>query len=217
MSINTSTAITVGYLWVVGSALVAMAVPAGLTALVVRNTDVMLPGSGVAAIVFFLAQAVAAITCMIVAYAVMLPLWRLWAYRRVPNVSLLKKRAEEVRLVYSARSFLGRIEWTSHRTREEIQRLEWAGGTGGAERITGLGSFLRSIQYGAVVGLCAALPASLLLNVSDENTVVTWIFGISALVEALTAGLIYLKARRSKISAEEAFKSFIPSVIRRQD
>lgn len=84
---------------------------------------------------------------------------------------LLKQRAEGARITYSPRHFLGRSEWTSKRAQEELQRLEWAGGTGGPERLTVLGTLLRSTQYGAVAGLVAMLPASLILNVSDENNV----------------------------------------------
>lgn len=149
MSVNTSTAITVGYIWVVGSALMAMALPAGLTALAVSYGGVELPRTGAPVAIFFVAQAIAAITCGLVAHAVMAPRWRLWAYRRVPSVLLLKQRAEGARITYSPQHFLGRIEWTSKRAQDELQRLEWAGGTGGPERLTVLGTLLRSAQYDA--------------------------------------------------------------------
>lgn len=217
MTMNTATAITIGYIWVVGSALVAMAIPASLTALIVHLANLELPRMGVAVIGFFVAQAIAAATCGLIAHAVMTPLWRAWAYRRVPDVSLLKRRAQEAGITYPSSHILGRSEWTSAKTREKLERLEWSGGTGEQERSTLLGTLLRSIQYGGVFGLIALLTASLILKVSDTKAVLYSVFGIGAFVWFLTAFVIYGQARRMGTSANEALKSLIPASIRRQD
>jgi hypothetical protein len=57
-------------------------------------------------------------------WSIQVPRWRLWAYRRVKNISHLKARAAESQLIWSDGSIFQKTEIMSRSVREELLRLE---------------------------------------------------------------------------------------------
>ena len=57
-------------------------------------------------------------------WSIQVPRWRLWAYKRVNDISLLKEEAEYSQIIWPEGSFFSKTEWASKRVWDEISRLE---------------------------------------------------------------------------------------------
>lgn len=57
-------------------------------------------------------------------WAIQVPRWRVWAYRRVNDVALLKQRAVESQLMWPDSSIFTRTELMSPATRHELEKLD---------------------------------------------------------------------------------------------
>ena len=58
------------------------------------------------------------------AWSVLVPRWRLWAYKRVPDIDALKAQAVAAQLVWPEGHFFQRTELASSRVWREISALE---------------------------------------------------------------------------------------------
>jgi hypothetical protein len=66
----------------------------------------------------------AALTAAWLIWSVQVPRWRLWAYRRVRDIALLKQRAVESQLIWPDSSIFTRTEIMSSGIRAELEQLE---------------------------------------------------------------------------------------------
>jgi hypothetical protein len=57
-------------------------------------------------------------------WSVLAPRWRLWAYRRVEDIDMLKALAVEQKLLWPEGHFFQRTEIASRALREELARIE---------------------------------------------------------------------------------------------
>ena len=57
-------------------------------------------------------------------WSIQIPRWRLWAYRRVTDITELKRAAVEAQLIWSEDSGLNKTEIMSRSLRDELRRLE---------------------------------------------------------------------------------------------
>jgi hypothetical protein len=62
------------------------------------------------------------------AWSILVPRWRLWAYERVSNIVELKRRAVAAKLIWPEGSILERTELASKELRARLQKLELAKG-----------------------------------------------------------------------------------------
>jgi hypothetical protein len=60
------------------------------------------------------------------AWSILVPQWRLWAYQRVANIAELKDRALAANLIWPERSIFARTEIASKELRSQLRRLEGA-------------------------------------------------------------------------------------------
>ncbi|HXI38309.1 MAG TPA: hypothetical protein VNH80_15475 [Burkholderiales bacterium] len=63
-------------------------------------------------------------------WSIQVPRWRLWAYRRVKNIGLLKDMAVQSQLVWSDTNIFTKTEIMSKEVRAELARLEGESKTG---------------------------------------------------------------------------------------
>ena len=162
-----------------------------------------------------------------IAWAVLAPRWRLWAYRRVEDVQALKADAVGMGLIWPDGHFFERTEWRSPDQAKELARLETASIQHMAAKAastptipppTLLGTAGKAVFYGlAVTPLVMLAPAGALsfLGIEVSGSSIYW--AAVALFPLILAVLIFRRARIENVSADEAFVRMLPNAIRRKD
>lgn len=217
--ISIERAILVGMVWVNGTALLGFGLPlAGLGAigaLMETRADDGWIVLGALILAFVLA-----LLCSWLAWSSQITRWRLWAYRRVDDIQALKTAAVTASLIWPEGHFLEKTEFRSPDQAAELQRLERAASAGGAmkrpeRRPTRLGTAGKALFFGLVLTPISVLAPMGLLSFLGIDLSGSWIFlTILAAFPLVVAGLIYGRARRDGVSADEGFRRMLPRALR---
>lgn len=83
-----------------------------------------LPRYGMEGFKWFFFVFVGGLTASWLIWSIQVPRWRLWAYRQVDDLDVLKQEAVARQIIWPTGSFFERTEIASNKVREEILRLE---------------------------------------------------------------------------------------------
>lgn len=160
------------------------------------------------------------------AWSVQVPRWRIWAYRRVNDIEALKASAVSTGLIWPEGHFLQRTELRTAVQSLEMIRLEDAAtrrtvvsvADGQADRApTRVGTACKAWVFGLIcTPLCMLAPAGILSWVGIEVISSPIYWGLVAAFPVLLAVLIYRRARRDGVTADEGFRRSLPRGIRRE-
>lgn len=217
-------AILVGMIWVNGAALFGFLVPL----LVVGIGGIMIadPSSALANLGPLVAGLILGFVCSRVAWSSQITRWRLWAYPRVADIDALKSEAVASSLIWPEGHFFERTELRSRDQAAELARLE---AFSEALKATGaplpeptppthLGTMGKAFVFGLILLPISVLaPAGALSFIGIEVTDSPIFLGLVVLFPIVLAVAIYRRARRDKVSADEALGSLLPRGIRRED
>lgn len=219
-------AILAGMIWVNGSAMLGFALPIVLAIFIssLNGADeVGGPGVLIGLVLIFLSSFVAAWF----AWSVQVPRWRVWAYRRVKDIEALKASAVSAGLIWPEGHFFQRTELRTAAQSLEMIRLEEAAtmravaslADGKANREpTPVGTAGKALVFGLIcTPLCMLAPAGILSWVGIEITNSPLYWALVAAFPVLLAVLIYRRARRDGVTADEGFRRSLPRGIRRED
>jgi len=217
-------AILAGVIWVNGSAMLGFALPIVVLISLMNGADeVGGPGVLIGLVLIFLLSFVAAWF----AWSVQVPRWRVWAYRRVNDIEALKDSAVSAGLIWPEGHFFQRTELRTAAQSLEMTRLEEAAtmrkvaslAAGKADQTpTPVGTACKALVFGLIcTPLCMLAPAGILSWVGVEITSSPIYWGVVAAFPVLLAALIYRRARRDGVTADEGFQRSLPRVIRRED
>ena len=219
-------AILAGMIWVNGSAMLGFALPI-VVAICISSMngadEVSGPGGLIGLVLIFLLSFVAAWF----AWSFQVPRWRVWAYRRVNDIEALKASAVSAGLIWPEDHFFQRTELRTAAQSLEMVRLEeaatmrkvasLAGGTGDRAP-TPVGTAGKALVFGLIcTPLCMLAPAGILNLLGIEITSSPIYWGLVAAFPVLLAVLIYRRARRDGVTADEGFRRSLPRGIRRED
>lgn len=217
-------AIAVGMIWVNGSAVLGMALP--LLALGSLVSLGVLDGAAEVPLPAMLALIVLALPAAWLGWSLQVSRWRLWAYRRVDDILALKAAAVSAGLIWPDGHFFERTEFRSRDQVEELGRLE-AGAVrrkttettvGRPREPTRFGIAGKAVFFGlACMPLCMLAPAGVLTLIGIDLTGSPIYWAVVAVFPAVLALLIYRRARKDAVSADEAFRRLLPRGIRRED
>jgi hypothetical protein len=219
---TTNRAVSVGVMWVNGAVLVAMVVPillGGAFGALISETR---PALGVGLI---FGAILAGFVLGWLSWSSQVVRWRLWAYRRVHDVEALKVAAVEAKLIWPEGHLFERTEFRSRDDREEMARLESAsrarvlsGVPAAITPPTNLGTLGKALFLGlAFTPLCILAPAGALNFFGVDVTSSPLFLGLLAAFPAGLTGLIYWKARRDGVEADEAMRRLLPRGIRSEE
>lgn len=218
-------AILVGVIWVNGTVLIGMTIP-WLAIGLVGWLGVLDRLSGEAGLVVVIGLLVAALPSAWIGWSVQVPRWRLWAYRRVADIEALKSAAVSASLIWPEGHFFERTEFRSRDQVAEMSRLEAASknrkasGTLPPEPspLTRAGTAGKSLIFGLIfMPISILAPAGVLSFIGIDVTDSPIFLGLVVLFPIILAGVIYRRARRDQVSADEAFRRILPRGIRRED
>ena len=85
-----------------------------------------LPRIGYAGMKWFVPIFLLALVGSWLVWSIQVPRWRLWAYRRVMDISLLKEHAIQKQIIWNDESIFTRTEIMSSQVRDELGQLEGA-------------------------------------------------------------------------------------------
>lgn len=219
-------AVLAGMIWVNGSAMLGFALPIAAAILIssINGSDgVGGPGVLIGLVLIF----VLSIAAAWLAWSVQVPRWRVWAYRRVNDIEALKASAVSVGLIWPEGHFFQRTELRTAAQSLEIIRLEEAATTRNIETLSGgnadraptpVGTACKAFVFGLIcTPLCMLAPAGILSWAGIEITSSPIYWGLVAAFPVLLAVLIYRRARRDRVTADEGFRRSLPRGIRRED
>lgn len=219
-------AITVGLVWVNGSAMSGFALPVIVAALVSSKVDLD-HISGLAALTGIAVVFALSFLVSWFAWSIQCPRWRVWAYRRVDDIGALKSSAVSAGLIWPEGHFFQRTELRTAAQSAELIRLEDAGvmrkltATDNAaphQNPTPFRTAVKALVFGLIcTPLCMLAPAGLLswMGIDVTSSPIYWSL-VVAFPLVLTA-IIYRRARRDGVTADEGFRRSLPRGIRRDD
>jgi len=219
-TISTGKAVLIGMIWVNGTAMLGLILP-GALAIALATTMKWSPGLWVA-LGGPVATALLCLACGWVIWASQITRWRLWAYRRVEDVAALKTAAVGASLIWPDGHPCERTEFRTRDQAAELARLEQRSPTRVAEgRITpppgptALGTAGRALLFGLMVTpLCVLAPAGLLGMVGVTVTDSPIYLAILLIFPLALAVMIYRRARKEGVSADEGFRRMLPAALR---
>ena len=217
-------AILVGMIWVNGAVLAAFLIPL----LVVATGGIMIadPSKALANLATLVAGLILGFVCSWAAWSSQVTRWRLWAYRRVTDIDALKSQAVASGLIWPEGHFFERTELRSRDEAAELARLEVRGSARHAigaplsdpTPVTRWGAIGKALLIGLILTPVSVFaPAGALSFMGIDVTESPIFFGLVVLFPLVLAAAIYSRARRDKVSADEAFRSLLPGRIRRED
>jgi hypothetical protein len=219
-------AIVIGMFWVNGSAMVGFALPivvVGLISFMTGAGDVGGPAVLIGMVLTFLLSFVVAWF----AWSVQVPRWRVWAYRRVSDIGALKASAVSAGLIWPEGHLFQRTELRTAAQSSEINHLEEAAAIRPVESLedgktsaapTPVGTAFKALVFGLIcTPLCMLAPAGLLTLIGFEIISSPIYWGLVAAFPVLLAAVIYRRALRDGITADEGFRRSLPRGIRRED
>ena len=218
-------AILVGMIWVNGTVLVGMAIP-WLAIGVVGSLGFPDRLSGEAGLIVVVGLLVAALPSAWIGWSIQVPRWRLWAYRRVADIEALKLAAISANLIWPEGHFFERTEFRSRDQIAEMSRLEMASKNRKADGmlppepspLTRVGTAGKSLLLGLIFMPVSILaPAGILSFIGIDVTSSPIFLGLVVLFPVVVAVVIYRRARRDRVSADEAFRRVLPRGIRREE
>lgn len=214
---STGRAILIGILWVNGAVLLGFVVPlaavfGGLSLWTSGPTSVWL------GLVAPLAALGLSFVCGWLMWSSQITRWRLWAYRRVDDVDALKTAAVTASLIWPDGHVFERTEFRTRDQREELARLERAAASRPSapeKRPTRFGTAGKALVFGVILTpVCVLAPAGLLqmMGVTVVNSPI--FLSLLVIFPLGLAGLIYRRARRDGVSADEGFRRVMPKWLR---
>ena len=222
--ISVGRAIAIGMIWVNGTVVLGMALPWLTLGLLVSLG--VLDGAAAVPLLAMLALIVVTLPTAWLGWSIQISRWRLWAYRRVDDIPALKSAAVTAGLIWPEGHFFERTEFRSRDQIEEMSRLETASNArkrSGAPpeepaRPTRAGVAAKALILGLIMMPVSVLaPAGVLSFVGIEVTDSPVFLGLMVLFPVVLAVVIYRRARRNRVSADEAFRRLLPRGIRRED
>ena len=152
--------------------------------------------------------------------------WRVWAYRRVADIDALKSAAVSASLIWPEGHFFERTEFRSRDQIAEMSQLEMASRIRKAAGIlpqepsglTRVGTVGKSLVLGMIfMPISVLAPAGVLSFIGIDVTDSPVFLALVVLFPITLAMVIYRRARRDQVSADEAFRRILPRGIRRED
>lgn len=217
--ISTGRAILVGMAWVNGAALLGFTLPLASFGAIGARMETR-AGDGWIVLAALLVALALALLCSWLGWSSQVTRWRLWAYRRVDDVQALKAAAVSASLIWPEGHFFEKTEFRSPDQAAELQRLERTSIARGAtrppeRRPTRLGTAGKALFFGIVLTPISVLAPMGLLSFVGIDVSGSWIFlTILAAFPFVVAGLIYARARRDGVSADEALRRMVPQALR---
>lgn len=217
-------AILVGLIWVNGAVLIGFLVP--LLTVGIGGIMIADPSNALANLGPLVAGFILGFVCSWLAWSSQISRWRVWAYRRVADIDALKSAAVSASLIWPEGHFFERTEFRSRDQVAEISRLEMASSSRKAagtlpqepSRITRIGTAGKSLVFGLILMPVSVLaPAGILSFLGVDVTDSPVFLGLVVLFPIILAIVIYRRARRDEVSADEAFRRVLPRGIRRED
>ena len=223
-TISVRRAVVVGSIWLMGSILIGAMVPM-LTLGVSDSIGVLDRLSGEGSLALALGSLLFMLPAGWFGWSTQVPRWRIWAYRRVDDIDALKAAAVSAGLIWPEGHFFERTELRSRDQVEEIRRLETASHfaqvTGGAHAklaSTKLGDAADALAISAGVTIFWVLMVAGMLRMVGLNVLISPVFLVAVVLSlAILGTLIYRRARRERVSGQEAFRQILPVWLRRKD
>jgi hypothetical protein len=223
-SISVRRAVVVGSVWLLGSSLTGALVP--MLALGLADSVGILDRiSGKGSLVLVLGCLLFMLPASWLGWSTQVPRWRVWAYRRVADIDALKVAAVSAGLIWPDGHLFERTELRSRDQAVEIRRLELASSlaqVSGAAPVkmapTKLGDAADALAISAGVTIFLALMAACLLWMVGLSVLFNPVFIVLVVLSLTILGtLIYRRARRERVSGQEAFRQILPVWLRRKD
>lgn len=219
-------AVVAGMFWVYGCALFAFGLPIAVAVMISSITEInQVAGAGI-----LIGMALTLVLSFIsswLAWSVQVPRWRVWAYRRVEDIEALKAEAVSAGLIWPEGHFFQRTELRTDAHSAELLRLEEAGiarklaatanGTP-HQNPTPVRTAVKALVLGLIfTPLCMLAPAGLLswMGIDVTNSLIYW--GLVAAFPLVLTAIIYRRARRDGVTADEGFRRSLPRGIRGGD
>jgi hypothetical protein len=219
-------AITAGLFWVNGSAMLGFALPI-IVALVVSGMVDLDHLPGFVALIGIAVVFALSFLMSWIAWSFQCPRWRVWAYRKVDDIEALKSSAVTAGLLWPEGHFFQRTELRAKAQSAELISLENAGITRKLaaannatprQNPTPFGTAVKALVLGLIcTPLCMLAPAGLLSWMGIDLTSNPIYWGLVAAFPLVLAAIIYRRARRDGVTADEGFKRSLPRGIRRDD
>ena len=217
-------AVLVGMIWVNSAVLVGFLVP--LLTVGIGGIMIADPSSALANLGPLVAGFMLGFVCSWLAWSSQITRWRVWAYRRVADIDALKSAAVSASLIWPEGHFFERTEFRSRDQIAELSRLEMASLVRKASgalpverpRVTRAGSAGKALVLGLILTpISVFAPAGLLSFMGVEVTDSPLFPTLAVLFPIILASLIYRRARRDRVTADEGFRRLLPRAIRQED